>query len=932
MVNFLETIISVLPEAQKFAIRALVADKTASGELTSVRAREQEAEQIYSRIKSKIGSILLDPKYAIPGEKISSDEHNQMMESIYLDLTSLYTNIDLLSSVLLKQNITLSSEYSKSRASIEKLLNDVKVFSLRKQYPEYNDIKVIDFNSSTNTTKLKPSAEVDTDVRLLKLKPAIKNRTHQLERSNRHTKVYTKTYGKGIKQDLGPGFPIENIVDQKQDTFWGMLVLADAPISHLYEKTTSSGNVYQVDVSGPVVEIYFRFSHAEKINTIKICPFAEFPIRIIDIAYRSNLSNQIFTPIDDFTPTSTSDWEEYNFKPIHAMEVRISICQENYKKLSYLLPKNVVYNTDIFHRIIKDRANSLVKSDIADSDFSNYLLSNKTSYQEAIESLQDIYYKAEADYLSQPTLQYAEVVSNVLNKLFEDILYNNTSDKINNLNSIESLQNTDAVSTVTVFKYEYLLGLREVFIGNQIYYPSCYYESDKFISDATVSEVRISVEDRHPTFNTEWETDYRKTSIEWSVDFGNNRVIPIHPYNSVDEDNGYPLSKDERIYFDINTRTGSTRLGSRYSHPHRVKKNGVVIPPELWSSIRSTGVIPNLSITLTGSWIDTSSIYTVDYYVAPSSYNIDVLSNFTSEAIVFPEIFSGVGSDNEINLSKFPFINYEIVNSTGHFTKNGIESKWVFDPIQSNITSGQLSIIPTIVDSIGNILQTGSLTGYIVSGEWGDRSGQAPAVLFNDPAASTSYFGTIDGINFGYFVQVMDSPNYGELSTFNTTGTFTLKSPIQVTLDQCKTWDTSATGIVFQGSFTGQVSGELLVDYSIGVGIKTDNQVFALNKLEYIPIEVTISDKPAVNITDYSTLVHPSFTLSKSSDFEYQYIHAGNKLYFNQNIQNKEIRVSYRWITEYIKLIGKLQCNEPINPSLTPKVNTINIFLNNLIL
>ncbi len=932
MVNFLDKIISVLPEAQKIAIRALVIDKAAGGEITSIRSREQEAEQIYNRIKSRIGTILLDPKYAIPGEKISSEDHNKMMEAIYLDLTALYTNIDLLSSVLMKQNITLSSEYNKSRASIEKLINDVKVFSLRKQYPEYNDVKVIDFNSTTNNTTLKPSADIDPDVRLLKLKPAIKSRIHQLDRSSRHTKIYSKTYSKGIKQDLGSGFPIENIVDQKIDTFWGTLVLADTPLEQVYERATSSGNIYRVDVSGPVVEIYFRFSHAEKVNTIKICPFSEYPIRIIDIAYRSNLSNQIFTQIDDFTPTSTLDWEEYNFKPVHAMEVKITIAQENYKKLSYLLPKSVVHNTDIFHRIIKDRANTLVQSDIADSDFSKYLLSNKTSYDEAIDSLEDIFFKAEADYLSQPTLQYSEIVSNIISKLFEDILYSNSSEKINNLNSIESIENTDTTALVTVSKYEYLLGLREVFIGNQIYYPKCYYESNKLISDATISEVKINVEEIHPTFNTEWETDYRKTSIEWDVDFGNNRVIPIHPANVVDPDNGYPISKDERIYFDINTRTGSTRLGSRYSHPHRVKKNGIMIPPELWSSTRSTGTIPTLSISLTGTWIDTSSIYTVDYYVSPSSYNIDVLANFGSEQIGFPEIFSGVGSDNEIVLSKFPYVNYEIVNSTGHFIKKDIQSSWIFTPAQPNLITGQLSIVPTIIDSIGNILQTGHLTGYIVSGEWGSRSGEVPGNIFDVSNVSTSYFGSIDGINFGYFLQVMDSNTYAEINNFGNTGNFVLKSPVVVTLDECKNWDAIATGLVYQGAFTGELSGQLLVDYSIGVGIKTDNQIFTLNNIEYNPIEVTISDKPAANISDYSTLSHPSFTLSKSLDYEYQYIHAGNKLYFNQNIQGKEIRVTYRWITEYIKLLAKLQCNEPINPSLTPKVNSVNIFLNNLIL
>lgn len=929
MVNFLEKIINVLSVTQKQAIKALVAEKTITGELLSLRAKQEESEQIYSRIKSKIGSILLEPKYAVPGEKISSNNYNEDMEAIYLDLTALYENIDLLSSVIQKQSITLNSDYLKSRAAIEKILNDVKVFSLRKQYPQFNEVKVIDFNSSNNQAKRGAIAEVDVDTRLLKLKPAIVQRKHLVDRASKHTKIYSKTYGKGLKDDLGLLFPLENLVDQKEDTFWGTILLADAPVSQVYEKPTTSGSSYQVDVSGPVTEIYFRFSHVEKINTIKLCPFSEFPIRVLDIAYRPSLSTQIFTQIEDFTPVVTSDWEEFNFSSVHAVEIRISITQENYKKLSYVLPKSIINNTDIFQHILKQRVNRIIDSEIANSDLTLYTIGNVSKYQETLDLLKDIYTNSEADTVSQPNLVYTETINNVLDKVYSSLSQIDYVEKINNLRNSEVLQQPDKTEVATIFKYEYFIGLREVFIGYNIYYPRCVYESEKYLTEATVSEVQIQVEELHPEFDTEWQPDYRKTSTTWEIDIGNNKTLPIHPINFINENNGYPEAKDELISFDLSTNKAYTRLGSRFANPHRLKKNGIVIPENIYSSIRTSGQIPRLEITLSGNWLDSTSIYSVDYYVAPTSYNISILDNFYSEDISFPEIFTEVGTDNDITLQKFPFINYEIVNSTGFFTKQNQNSVWDLNTQATEISSGQVRIRPTIYDSIGNILQLGSVSGQILSGEWGERSGQAPADLSGE--INYNYFGSINGVSLGYFLKVMDNNIFAELDSVSSGSSFVLKEPVEVTLDQCRSWDAVESGKVFIGDLSA-ASGEVYVDYAIGVGVKTDNRVYALSNSRYEPIEVYVDNTLAANITNYVTREHPSFTITKQSDFYYQYLHDGNKLYFNQKIKDKTIRVYYRWITEYIKINATLNCHEPINPSLTPKINSIQIFMNNLVI
>ena len=297
MVNFLDKIIKILPQAQTTAIRSIVAQKSSAGFLTSIRARQEDARKIYRRIRGKLGGIILSPQYGSLGEKIDSESFNQNMEEIFLDLNSLYTSVYNSDKRYKANSVILNSEYIKSRSAIEKLINDVKVYSLQKLNPDFNEVKLFDFNSSSNVTSKRPAAVVSPDVRLLQSKPLTKTRVHLPDRVNRNTKIYTKTYSKGDKSNLSLSFPVENMVDQKLETFWGTSILADGPISQVYEKGTTSGSNVSVGVDGPVIEIYLNFSHAERINNIKVLPFGDFPLKILDVGYKPVASAQVFSPI-----------------------------------------------------------------------------------------------------------------------------------------------------------------------------------------------------------------------------------------------------------------------------------------------------------------------------------------------------------------------------------------------------------------------------------------------------------------------------------------------------------------------------------------------------------------------------------------------------------------------------------------------------------
>lgn len=929
MSDLLKQILSVLPQAQRRAIKSLIELKKKLGETPTTRSQQDQATRLYARIKSNLGNMLLTPRYAVPDQKISSIDHNKNMEDIYLDLNALYLNIDQLGKNNSQQSVLLNSEYEKSKAAIYKLINDVSVFSLRSKYLDFNEVKSIDFNINTNQTTRYPSADINPKTRLLQSKAINFTRAHLAERGARHTKVYTKTYAKGIKGVLSKAFTPSLMVDQKPETFWGTLVMADSPIAQVFDITTRNGDVTKLGVDGPVVEIYLQFSHIEQINTVRFLPFAEYPVDIIDVAYRSNPTSQVFYQIKDFNKSTTLDWEELNFDSVYAHEVRITIAQTNYKKVLYHLPRQLTINTDIFQQIFNLRSKNTIDNGLVpDSDALLDILRTTSTYTRAIELVDDLYTVAGVDSIIYPESKHYDSVLQIFNEIYGTIDPSIVETVTNNISQLNPVQQDEIIE---INKYEYVLGMREVEVGHTMYSPVAYYMSDKYSTDATVSEVAIEVEERHTPFVTQWETNYQKTSVEWDLDLGNSRKVPIHPRNIVDDVDGIPAVKDERIYFESSLNYAYTRLGGYYSTVYRLKKDGNLIPPTDYSVVKITGATPKLKITLSTGWLD-NSVYTVDYAVDPDSYRIQVLDKYRSEPLASPEVFTTLGSDNDLNLSKYPFINYEVVNLTGYFTQDTKDNSWTFTPPQPNIVSGQLRITPTILDSFGSVIQTGSLTGYTMTGVWGTNSGVAPTILTGNPNISSAYFGSVQGVNFGYFVRPMDSHNLAEINQFlNGTGV-ELKNQLTVTVDQLSRWDINQTGVVFVGSLVPPISGYLQVDYNIGIGIKSDNQVFALSENRYVPIVVTVGDIVANNITNYATLEHPSFSVANKKDKQYQYIQAGKKLYFNQPIKGQEIKVQYNWLTNYISLLGTLRCNKISNPDLTAKVNTIKILINNLVI
>lgn len=88
----------------------------------------------------------------------------------------------------------------------------------------------------------------------------------------------------------------------------------------------------------------------------------------------------------------------------------------------------------------------------------------------------------------------------------------------------------------------------------------------------------------------------------------------------------------------------------------------------------------------------------------------------------------------------------------------------------------------------------------------------------------------------------------------------------------------------------------------------------------YEPIRVVVDGVLARNITDYRDGYNPAFAEVPGQSLIYQYIHAGRKLYFNRPIKGATIEVSYRWMTQYVKLIATLRGHQPVYNPYTPEL------------
>lgn len=915
--NLISNIKNLLSTGHKEAIKNIFEALKNSSILRTSRETQFEAERLVKKISSISDTLVFTPIYFKPGDKISSITHNENMENIAIDLSGLCKETANLGNIQNKFIDTTQDSLNKAKAAIFKLINDARIYTIKNTYPEFDDIKLINFNIASNNTKQKPSASIDQDTRLLKLPYVLNRRIHLENRNTKNTFVKTTLLSTGQKGYLSLQFEPVNAIDQKPETFWSESVYYDDIPESIYNRWSVNKDGELVDlIKGPIIKYTLQFSSVELVNQIKILPFSNYPVKILEITYRPNVSSLIRFPIPEFKSEETLDWVEFNFNPIYASDIEIVLAQEHYRSYIINVPKHILYSTDFLTRLYQEKNNhNVLYKNLYDNDVNG----NIDIYEEAIKDLSSIMSTKELE--KNPTTEISLAGKTILSIGETLSLFNpNINSLLEDVSSYTRELPTDISNQIeTINKLEYIIGARSIECNYIIYSPIGIYESEKLQPLSTVANAVLYTQEKHPAIKSKWG-DYKLSSSEWEIEFSEDKKVPILPKSSL-EGNNYKVTNE---YLDINqvTFVGTTRFKALV----------------LWASVREGEQLltagqdysiqfdnnGKIVISINSLLFNKNKIYTIDYIAHPSSTEIDVFSKFVDKKIVIPEAFENTNSNNAIDLKYYPYINYTLINSNDFKYSSG-NNGFLYTPPQSGYTTGYVRVHPNWTQFSGNFITT--LTGTtVVTAITGGTT-----VVPNWSILNSAYF----NLPYSYYLRIDNIPDgiYKIASFTNSTGLILNSVPSVYT----GFIGNEIPAAYFSGNVTGTitggaVTGMLTLPYKIEVVYENNDNIFGFNNVLYNPIDITIGGIKAKNITSYQTLEQPAFTVSNNNDTEYQYIHDGKTIFFNQPIKNTEILADYRWMTKYVKINCVLRSHKLVTPNISPQINEYSILLNTTIL
>jgi len=873
--KLLQQISSVLSKGRRSALKSLINSEIKAGMVSN----SGEAKELLATLIKRIAKSTLEPitkfREAIPGERISSEDWNDTQKELYVDMFALYSELNQVDKIASTSFASNLADFTQSKASIIKSLNEIEKYQFLKDNPRYQDLKYIDFSDARNATKRQPKAIVDTDVRKLELGERSRARVQDKRTGESETVVTIKNLGGGITNNLDQSFDTDNMLDNDPRTFWAQLVLTDEVVKHTYQTTSDAGLGTSYTSNGAIGEIEIQFPKTSKVNNISILPFAPYPVRIVDLAYKQNPSESTYRTVPGFTVKEpTLDWCEISFRPITMSNLIIVLEQENYDKNIYHLPANIVHNQMLWSQVaqseyddsmfdfkLDDMNYGVIKAEPEKLAFLNavHMVSEEIRYMH----FQDV--KQKDQYKNMQN--FTDAMTSILHKIALP-----KSKSIASLMGSDQPDKPNTPETIEVKKFEYIYGIRSIDISYVRYQPVSYYESPKFNSNATITEIQLEATEIHPEFNDGY-TKFNRTSIEYELEFADNTRIPILPdsaprISTVQGISGYKV-KDEYLKIPRADEYGYTRFKPLQGSAVVIRKNGMRILLSEYT-FDTSGSFGKLTIV---NNFDSNAIYTIDYWVLPSAVTVNALKVFDSKEFSDGETFTETNTNNAIRLSYYPYTEYEIINNASSWTKlDGESDKWIFEPTKPNYMAG------TVATTNSDTAVTGYLTDF------------------------TSNIDTSIGVT-----------NYFRVK--NETETYQIESI------------TNATSMTLASNYAGSTNSS--TEYQAGQSYYVDGRRFYFQDNTYEPTRVFVNDVKAFNLTDFEKLENPAFVDDNAVGLEYQYIQAGPFIYFSKPIKQSNIKVFYRWLTQYVKVNITMRCNVNIVTDITPKVDNIKIKIKN---
>lgn len=668
MKGFTKAFLSELSSGRAEAILNILNKARSDGK---IRTREEfEAEFLrlieganieeWKRVFNPILPSLSDPV-------IRSTDLNDNFAGIYEDVFALFNHVSKLGATVSAHSTLMAEDLIKAKDSIKKLLEDAALFKYKRLNPEWNEIKYNGFALNQNNSTGGARAEIDTKVTKLTLgKRSIANATARY--GNEGTTISVNLLSDGSGSNISTSYKPENALDDLRNTFWGYSVLSDDKLKTVYNN---------VRYDGVVVEVTLKFQGLRRFNTVEILPFAFYPVRVIDIATSDNGST--FTTWSGFTAGNpTLDWMVFNAYQVSARYLKIVFHQENFEKLNYLFPEQLVNRTSVWEHIFdKTMSTYAEQTNLLPQDerarLANKELNAFIDAQKALDGELTLRDATNSDYVNEAS--YYQRARNITNMMFGT--RNDADNSYTEMLPGRDGEATEKKDMVNVVKYEYILGASIIRAADVTYDPFSEYKSPKYLTKGQIINVRLDTDESHyyDALNRQL------TSVDYSVEFDTNRSYPIMPY-------GTTTIYNEYMALDKLTMTGKTRFYPSFSNYDSttntatsnanevVYMNGRVLDATEYS-FTWDGVLTINNYILLGL---TSEYVLVSYDVGTYSDagpESDVVLKATrlagdlaieelidTTALAEPLIFEGTDDKGKIQLPCCPYVAREVVNSS----------------------------------------------------------------------------------------------------------------------------------------------------------------------------------------------------------------------------------------------------------------------------
>jgi len=851
--------------------------------------------EVTQHIETAMDQVRVNGQASVPFEfesqKLRSNNYNEMIENIQIDLAVLYDNLSSFVTILTQTVIMMDRVISKMISKVDDQTSRIQSLeALSNLHVEFDEVIHNSFTSDDNTYPIRDSSTINKDTAGV-------------------ITLNTVNVDDIVKDELGYDLYLKPV------TRGALTVINNETLAAESFVNTMDMDIISDSPAGIEYAIIIVLPAAKWINNISFGQFSSHALTIEGIFYVSDINTSSdstnWTEINTRTDVFNYRNFNFNFEQVDARSIMIKVKQEKYK----------------IKKIAADMASRL------------FFSGETRSFSDVLHEI--------GKNSTQNTSGFNQVVPTIVRESIDKkikVLIQNAIDTLNlDLNS-EDGNKGDLTST-----YWYNIGMFDLRIYNNRYQDDNIYRSQTFGGRGDITAVTLVKNDNVPDgtlanyylevggdvhrfdSNDEWMTDIitiNDTTVKtYNTDLFLDSAINIEvtrngsivgganysirkPYATsqmaygITFDNSYTLGLGD--FVTIKYKVASVNdLGNPYS-PNTLNIVDIGGKPNLRNQLEDGNLQRMIIETQNGDFVSYSITNDEAHpFLIPSSASGDI-----------PEFGYGIKSKKSMNDSIFP----PYVDLVAPYLY-GISGEYVTPPqraiyygiINENISGGGGTSFNTAYDYIPGSLHVYMSGRPLITSEY-DTDTSYPG---NDKNAfTTPLHSGIDGIMKTSYIPLSgdvgaQQSNIAEQNRtelfFGTDEDNVITLEFGIYIDPRIIGDTSTVPPIWR-----EGDGIFVLEYN--------------NDVVYEPVIITIRGKRARNLTDYVGNTKPEFTEFSPARRNYEYYVEANRVYFNTNI-DLEITVRYYVLPDILASVIKLYRTDRSIDTATPAIYDYSNFI-----